>query len=132
MADITQFATPTTATEAVSLPAGSEFLTSERMIRAISEAGYQPLCFRRPAIDRAILPYVESGIPVILGLNIDGTLGHAVTVIGRVFAKQDPPTNSRHRLRPRLHSPRRPERPLHVAPHGLRRQHDLLLHQRYD
>ena len=94
VADITQFATPTTAAEAVSLPAGSEFLTSERMIRAISEAGYQPLCFRRPAIDRAILPYVESGIPVILGLNIDGTLGHAVTVIGRVFAKQDPPTNS--------------------------------------
>ena len=94
VADITRCATPTTATEAVSLPAGSEFLTSERMIRAISEAGYQPLCFRRPAIDRAILPYVESGIPVILGLNIDGTLGHAVTVVGRVFAKQDPPTNS--------------------------------------
>ena len=94
VADITRFATPTTATEAVSLPAGSEFLTSERMIRAISDAGYQPLCFRRPAIDRAILPYVESGIPVILGLNTDGTLGHAVTVVGRVFAKQDPPTNS--------------------------------------
>ena len=94
VADITRFATPTTATEAVSLPAGSDFLTSERMIRAISEAGYQPLCFRRPAIDRAILPYVESGIPVILGLNIDGTLGHALTVVGRVFAKQNLPTNS--------------------------------------
>ena len=77
VADITRFATPTTATEAVSLPAGSDFLTSERMIRAISEAGYQPLCFRRPDIGGAILPYVESGIPVILGLNIDKTLGHA-------------------------------------------------------
>ena len=94
VADITRFATPTTATEAVSLPAGSDFLTSERMIRAISEAGYQPLCFRGPHIDRKILPYVESGIPVILGLNIDGTLGHAVTVIGRVFAKQDSPTDN--------------------------------------
>ena len=41
----------------------------------------------------AILPYVESGIPVILGLNIGGSLGHAVTVIGRVFAKQESPTN---------------------------------------
>ena len=94
VADITRFATPTTATEAVSLPAGSDFLTSERMIRAISEAGYQPLCFRGSHIDRDILPYVESGIPVILGLNIDRTLGHAVTVIGRVFAKQDCPTDN--------------------------------------
>ena len=94
VADITRFATPTTATEAVSLPAGSDFLTSERMIRGISEAGYQPLCFRGPNIDRAILPYVESGIPVILGLNFGGTIGHAVTVIGRVFAKQDSPTNN--------------------------------------
>ena len=94
VADITRFATPTTATEAVSLPAGSDFLTSERMIRAISEASYQPLCFRGFHIDRDILPYVESGIPVILGLNIGGTLGHAVTVVGRVFAKQREPTNS--------------------------------------
>ena len=93
VADITRFATPTTAAEAVSLPAGSDFLTSERMIRGISQAGYQPLCFRGPDIDRAILPYVESGIPVILGLNVGGTVGHAVTVIGRVFAQQDSPKN---------------------------------------
>lgn len=92
VSDITRFATPTTASEAVSLPAGSDFLTSERMIHGISEAGYQPLCFRRPEIHRAILPYVESGIPVILGLNFGGTIGHAVTVIGRVFAKQNSPT----------------------------------------
>ena len=92
VADITRFATPTTASEAVSLPAGSDFLTSERMIHGISQAGYQPLCFRGPEIHSAILPYVESGIPVILGLNFGGTIGHAVTVIGRVFAKQDSPT----------------------------------------
>ena len=94
VADITRFAKPTTAAEAVSLPAGSDFLTSERMIRGISEAGFQPLCFRRPGIDSAILPYVESGIPVILGLNVGGMVGHAVTVIGRVFAKQDSPTDN--------------------------------------
>ena len=93
VADITRYATPTTEAEAVSLPAGSDFLTSERMIRGISHAGYQPLCFRGPDIDRAILPYVESGIPVILGLNVGQTVGHAVTVIGRVFAKQGSPTS---------------------------------------
>lgn len=93
VADITRFAKPATATEAVSLPAASGLLTSDAMVRAITEAGYQPLCFRRPGIDKAILPYVESGIPVILGLNVDGRVGHAVTVIGRVFAKQGCPTD---------------------------------------
>ena len=94
VADITRFAKPTTFRETFSLPAGSDGLTSERMIRAISEAGYQPLCFERPHIGRKVLPYVESGIPVILGLNIPGgALGHAVTIVGRVFAKKDNPTN---------------------------------------
>jgi len=94
VADITRSATPITSNEAVSIPPGSEFLTSERMIRAISEAGYQPLCFSGAKIGSAILPYVESGIPVILGLQLEGTVGHAVTVIGRVFAKQDLPTDN--------------------------------------
>ena len=94
VADITRLASPTTDDEATSLPAGSEFLTSERMLRAISEAGYQPLCFGRPNIAKAILPYVESGIPVILGLNIGTDSGHAVTVIGRVFATQATPTDA--------------------------------------
>lgn len=92
VADITRFATPTTSTEAASLPPGSDFLTSESMIRGISEAGYQALCFRGGDICCDILPYVESGIPVILGLNNGGTIGHAVTVIGRGFAKLDCPT----------------------------------------
>ena len=97
VADITRLATPTAPDEAVSLPAGSDFLTSERMIRAIAEAGYQPLCFRNPDPDKptiaaAILPYVESGIPVILGLNLGGEVGHAVTVLGRIFGRQDSPT----------------------------------------
>ena len=94
VADITHLATPTAPDEATSLPAGSDFLTSERMLRAISEAGYQPLCFRCPNIAGAILPYVESGIPVVLGLNIGTEVGHAVTVIGRVFAVQARPTDT--------------------------------------
>ena len=94
VADITQLAAPTTSSEATSLPAGSEFLTSERMIQAINEVGFQPLCFRDGSrMGAAILPYVESGIPVILGLNLGEGLGHAVTVIGRVFARQESPTN---------------------------------------
>lgn len=92
VADITEMASPITPEEGVSLPAGSEFLASERMLKAIVEAGYQPLCFQRD-IPTAILPYVESGIPVILGLNIEGEIGHAVTVIGRVFQKQDSTSN---------------------------------------
>lgn len=93
VADITRLATPTAPEEATSLPAGSDFLATERMLRAISDAGYQPLCFRRPNIAAAILPYVESGIPVILGLKLGGDVGHAVSVIGRVFAAQTQPTD---------------------------------------
>ena len=93
VADITQFARPPSVLEAVSLPNASDRLSSDAMVRAIAEAGYQPLCLPSLDIGCAILPYVESGIPVILGLNIGGTVGHAVTVIGRVFARQNNPTN---------------------------------------
>ena len=92
VADITGFAGPPSVTEAVSLPNASDRLSSHAMVRAIAEAGYQPLVIPRPDIGRAILPYVESGIPVILGLNTGTGLGHAVTVVGRVFAKQEAPT----------------------------------------
>ena len=98
VADITKFAAPTTADEATSLPAGSDFLTSERMIRAVSEMGFQPLCFKgtNRDIGEQILPYVESGLPVILGLSIPNLhIGHAVTVIGRVFSKLKNPTTSK-------------------------------------
>ena len=93
VADITRFARPPTVTESFSLPPASGLLSSDAMVRAIAEAGYQPLCFRGTSLDIAILPYVESGIPVILGLKLDGRVGHAVTVIGRVFARQAKPTN---------------------------------------
>ena len=93
VADITRSAGPPSVTEAVSLPNASDRLSSDAMVRAIAEAGYQPLVLPRPDLGNAILPYVESGIPVILGLDIGGTVGHAVTVIGRVFARRKSPTN---------------------------------------
>ena len=93
VADITSFARPPTQIEAVSLPNASDRLSTDAMVRAIAEAGYQPLILPRLDTASAILPYVESGIPVILGLDINGLFGHAVTVIGRVFARQDNPTN---------------------------------------
>ena len=94
VADITRLAAPNTSQESTSLPAGSDFLTSERMIRAINEMGFQPLCFIGKNSGHSVLPYVESGLPVILGLKPnDTTLGHAITVIGRVFSRQDNPTN---------------------------------------
>jgi hypothetical protein len=93
VADITRLAAPNTEDESTSLPAGSSFLTSERMIRAVHEMGFQPLCFRGRNIGEQILPYVESGLPVILGLDVPGaSIGHAVTIIGRVFSKLTTPT----------------------------------------
>ena len=93
VADITRFASPPSRIEAVSLPNASAGLSTDAMVRAIAEGGYQPLVLLGPDLASAILPYVESGIPVILGLNIGGTIGHSVTVIGRVLAKQESPTN---------------------------------------
>ncbi len=95
VADITRMAAPTTAYEATTLPAGSEFLTADHMIRAIHEMGFQPLCIEGSGanIAKEILPYVESGLPVIVGLREGQSLGHAVTVVGRVFAQQPTATN---------------------------------------
>ena len=94
VADITRLAAPNTSEEASSIPAGSDFLTAERMIRAINEMGFQPLCFSGSDIGPSVLPYVESGLPVILGVQPKNyPLGHAITVIGRVFSEQDKPTN---------------------------------------
>ena len=116
VADITRFARPPSVIEAVSLPNASDRLSTDAMVRSIVEAGYQPLVLPRPDIGHAILPYVESGIPVILGLDIGGAVGHAVTVVGRVFAKQENPTTRTIDYVPALYRPRRPKRPLYVAP----------------
>jgi len=95
VADITRMAAPTTAYQATSLPAGSEFLTPDHMVHAIHDMGFQPLYVDGSGTEIAaeILPYVESGLPVILGLREGHGLGHAVTVIGRVFAARKKATN---------------------------------------
>jgi len=95
VADITRMAAPTTAYEATTLPAGSEFLTADHMIHAIHEMGFQPLCIEGSgkSIAAEILPYVDSGLPVIVGLREGNALGHAVTVVGRVFGEQKTPGN---------------------------------------
>lgn len=95
VADITRMAAPTTAYEATTLPAGSEFLTADHMIHAIHEMGFQPLCIEGTGqnIAAEILPYVESGLPVIVGLREGNALGHAVTVVGRVFGEQSTTSN---------------------------------------
>ena len=95
IADITRMAAPTTACQATSLPAGSEFLTPDHMARAIHEMGFQPLYIDGSSKEIAteIVPYVESGLPVILGLRHGNGLGHAVTVIGRVFSARKSPSN---------------------------------------
>lgn len=94
VADITRMAAPTTAYEATTLPAGSEFLTADHMIHAIHEMGFQPLCIEGSGknIAAEIVPYIESGLPVIVGLRDGKGLGHAVTVVGRVFGEQKTPS----------------------------------------
>ena len=95
VADITRMALPIMRNEAGSLPAGSDFLTDESMIYAIRQAGYQPLILNEVSngLEQVILPYVESGIPVILVLNAGQDVSHAVTVVGKVFAEQTKPGN---------------------------------------
>ena len=91
VADITRFAGLPSKAEASSLPNASNGLSTNAMVRAIAKAGYQPLYLSHPDIGYNILPYVDSGIPVILGLNMGGMVSHAVTVVGRVFAQQENP-----------------------------------------
>jgi hypothetical protein len=84
---------------------GREGLAIEQMLEAIRFAGHDPLRLqvKRPGVAQALasdvldkaLPYVESGLPVILALS-RGTSGHAIVAVG-VHAQQ-------HRLRDLSHS----------------------------
>ena len=89
VADITSMALPMMGVESDALPAGSDRLSVHSMVHAIRQAGYQPLILKddNGDIGQKILPYVESGIPTVLGLRLDGDTGHAVTVVGRVFTQ---------------------------------------------
>lgn len=77
-----------------SLPAGSDFLTPDNMVRALRSMGRHPVMFAPdPMPDGAkwltvdpaaiVTRYVDSGIPVILGLQKDDeAIGHAVVAVG--------------------------------------------------
>lgn len=104
-ADITQLATtPTDFQLALELPAGSMGLNPIHMIRALKGMGHQPLSYffedksaakKKPkdgAKPDGIVPplpgeviyrYLDSGLPVILGISIKG-MSHAVTAVGTI------------------------------------------------
>lgn len=76
-----------------SLPAGSEFLRHDNIIRALRAMDRHPV-FDLPksgpelqSLYQVIARYLDSGIPVLIGLKPrdGGTVGHAVVAIGRVM-----------------------------------------------
>ncbi|WP_235209836.1 hypothetical protein [Sphingobium sp. Ant17] len=83
-----------------SLPAGSDFLTADNMIRALRSMGRHPVMYAPDyspnggEVWQSVNPrhvvsrYVDSGIPVILGMQQAGTaIGHAVVAVG--FERED-------------------------------------------
>ena len=98
VAQITALATtPTDADLSKALPHGSDGLNPIHITRALRGMGHQPLSdqFQREGerdkakppptkAFEALLPYLDSGLPVILGIPpaSDEQLGHAVTAIG--------------------------------------------------
>jgi hypothetical protein len=92
---------PTDILTTRSLPAGSEFLTPDNIVRALRALERHPVVqFARVDADtknliwtkppqNVIARYLDSGIPVLIGLRgRDGGLGHAVVAVGRVIAEQ--------------------------------------------
>lgn len=94
MPDITANALkPTDSAITRSLPAGSDYLTTDNMVRALRGMGRHPV-FYAPHLSNGqtvwgfrpkdiISRYVDSGIPVIVGVQKAGTaIGHAVVAVG--------------------------------------------------
>ncbi len=97
MTDITEAALRPVDSELMrSLPAGSDYLTADSMVRALGAMGERTKVYGRDPEtrewedppERTIARYVDSGIPVIIGLVRQGgatklgELGHAVVAIG--------------------------------------------------
>lgn len=96
MPDITNAAlNPTSSGLTRSLPAGSEFLTPDNMVRALRAMGRHPVTYVPDGFlssglswvnvspKEVISRYIDSGIPVILGLQQSQTaIGHAVVAVG--------------------------------------------------
>jgi hypothetical protein len=99
VADITELAlNPIDSTLSQSLPAGSAFLTVDNMVRALRAMGRHPVVHVKPEKSAwATSPvelayrYLDSGIPVIMGLNANNaTIGHAVVLVGQQISGIEP------------------------------------------
>jgi hypothetical protein len=87
------------ATVSQMIPTGSEFLSLNGMVSALRSAGRKPLLYHsdnngHPVAWTAVRPhdvinrYVDSGIPVIVGLRFPNTsIGHAVLATGQIFSQ---------------------------------------------
>ncbi|NEJ21876.1 hypothetical protein GR247_17070 [Rhizobium leguminosarum] len=97
-------------TASSTLPNGSEFLSLSGMVSALRVSGRKPLIYMaddpaqflwqsvRPA--DVINRYVDSGIPVIVGLGFPNqNVGHAVIASGQVFSQQAPVAAASHPTR---------------------------------
>lgn len=83
---------PTDSAITRSLPAGSDYLTSDNMVRALRAMGRHPVFYAPHPTPQGndwgfdpsavISQYVDSGIPVILGVNDGQSVGHAVVAVG--------------------------------------------------
>lgn len=95
--DITEAALkPTDSILAKSLPAGSDYLTDDNMVRALRAMGEHPVVYAKeggqweePAA-RTVARYLDSGIPVIIGFNRGPGVGHAVVAVGTVMGSKVP------------------------------------------
>lgn len=104
--DITEEASkPTDNILSRSLPAGSGFLSIDNMVRALRAMGREPFAYIAEEIDTKSFParvrwpksirpsdvihrYVDSGIPVILGLvpwEREHAVGHAIVAVGHTI-----------------------------------------------
>lgn len=94
---------PTDGVTSRSLPAGSDFLTPDNMVRALRAMDRHPVVFvRQPdengqpiwttPIREIVCRYLDSGVPIILGLKgRDGAaVGHAVVAVGRTILEKMP------------------------------------------
>ena len=96
VSDITEEALqPVDFSASTALPAGSQHLSVNSMVIALRRMGREPFSYVNPAAigqgggwainpEAAISRYVDSGIPVILGLSVPNShIGHAVVAIGQ-------------------------------------------------
>lgn len=101
MPDINEVAIkPTDNVISRSLPAGSEFLTPDNMVRALRAMDRHPVVYAAQPGDHnqlvwvkpsheIVSRYLDSGVPVILGLRgRQGAVGHAVVAVGRVVSPE--------------------------------------------